>query len=691
MHSVDSSKRGQGQGWAVVVIAALLTLAAGCEIPTEPEAPSWEVEYNIPLLDQWIDLTDLLDEEEFSDFDGDSLFFVEFEESLDPIGISDEISLSGIDQSVATTLGNFTVPAIAGQSVSVGLDQLVGAPVGIGTIPLIPDFGIPPNTTASFGASGLSGFSQVTIASGTMTVTVSNTARIPFDTLGVRLLDDGAGGAQILDLEVAPSGGTLNHDDTRVLTPSLAGLSLSNNMTVEIYGHSPGGTNVTIDGSEAIDVQVAMSDLTVSSATAEVGEIDFDHPDSFTLPDDINITAATLASGTFTLTLDNQFDIPIELTIEMPNLTDAGGAPVTFFLDTPALSQVSDVRDLSGYTLLPTDAGGDSQIIDMSINVYSPGSSGAEVTMAATDSISVLASMTDLILDSVQGILDSTTVDIAEESFDLASDSGNILDELRSVNLTDVELELTVIHSIGFPANLNLTMIGEGGTPDPVTLDIDFPLAAGSVAMPDTSVLLLNKDTSNIVDFLNAFPETVRYSGSFTIGDGVTVGTVSTSATLGADLRFSLPLAFDIVSPIEIELDKEFQADGLLDSEDMPVEFQEATLTYRLASTLGLNLEAGFYTAVDSSVVYTDPDVSFVLALQYPATTASDTVITITREQFDTLENPFWSGVKITIPPTTPGSPFKLSRDDRLYLKAFATVKVLIDPEEDSNGEGGGR
>ncbi len=686
MHSMDSSYRGLGQSWALFVVAALLTLAAGCEIPTEPKAPSWEVEFNIPLLDEWIDLIDLLDEDEFSSFGGDSLFFVEFEESLDPIGISDEISISGINQSVATSMGNFTVPAVPGQSVSIGLGLLLGAAPPVGTIPLIPGFAVPAGTTVPFG-SGFSGFSQVTIATGTMTVTVTNSSRLPFDPLGIRLLDDDAGAALILDIDITASG-TLNHGDTRVLTPSLAGLTLSNNMTVEIYGTSLGGTNVTIDGTEAIDVQVAMSELTVSSATAEVGEIDFDFSDSVTLPNDVNITAATLASGTFTLTLDNQFDIPFELSIEMPNLTDGLGTPVAFILDTPAQSQVSDVSDLSGYTLMPTNAGIDSQIIELTVNVYSPGSSGLEVTLSASDSISVTAAMTDLILDSIQGILDSTTVDIAEETFDLASDSGNILDELRSVNLTDVELEFTVIHSIGFPASLSLTLIGEGGTPDPVTLVIDFPLSAGSVAMPDTSVLLLNKDTSTIVDFLNAFPETVRYSGSFTIGDGVTVGTVSTSATLQADLRFSLPLAFDIVSPIEIELDKEFQADGLFDSEDMPVEFQEATLTYRLSSTLGLNLEAGFYTAVDSSLVYSDPEVSLVLALQYPAATASDTVITITGEQFDTLENPFWSGVKIIIPPTTPGSPFKLSRNDRLFLKAFATVKVLILSEGIRDREG---
>jgi len=556
---------------------------------------------------------------------------------------------------------------------------------------VIPGFNVPANTTVPFGA-GFSGFSQVTIASGTMTVSVTNSSRLPFETMGIRLLDTGplGGGAQILDIDITASD-TMNHGDTRVLTPSLAGLSLSNNMTVEIYGSSTGGFNVPIDGTEGIDVQVSMSELTVTSATAVVNEIDFDFSDSVPLPNDMAITSATLTSGSFTLTLDNQFDIPFELSIEMPNLIDGFGTPVAYILDTPAQSQVSDVQDLSGYSLMPTDAGIDSQIIELSINVYSPGSSGSEVTLAATDSITVSAVMTDLVLDSIQGIIDSTTVDIAEESFDLASDSGNILDELRSVNLTDVELELTVIHSIGFPAVLELNLIGEGGTPDPVTLDISFPLSAGSIAMPDTSSLLLNGATSNIVNFLNAFPETVRYSGSFTIGDGVTVGTVSTSATLGADLRFSLPLAFDIVSPIDIELDKEFQAEGLLDSEDMPIVFQEATLTYRLSSTLGLNLEAGFYTAVDSSLVYTDPDVALALALQYPATTASDTVITITRDQFEILENPFWSGVKITIPPTTPGSPFKLSRNDRLFLKAFATVKVLIDPDDDGNGEGGGR
>ncbi len=689
MYGKNSFGKGLELRGATFVVALLLTLGVGCDI-TEPKAPSWEVEYNIPLLDEWIDIIDLIGEDAFSSFGGDSLFFIEFEESLDPIEIGSDISIGGLNQSVAMSMGNFTVPAIPAQPVNIGLNVLFpGLPPPTGfPIPAIPSFSVPPNTVVPFG-SGFSGFSQVTIESGTMTVSVTNSTKLTFSALSVRLLDAPTD-STVLNIDVA-GGVPIVHGETRVINPSLAGKSLGNNLKVEISGTSEVGTNILIDGSEEIVVQVSIGQMTVSSATAEIGEIDFDFSDTVTLPGDATITAATLASGTFTLSLDNQLAIPLELSIEMPNLTDDFGTPISFLLDPQPGQQLTDMRDLSDHTLVPGNDGMGNQTLELSINVHSPGSGGALVTLSADDSLSVTASMTDLVLASIQGILDSTTVTIPEETFDLASDSGNILDELRSVNLTDVELEFTVRHSIGFPASLVLTLVGEGGTPDPVTLNIEFDLLPGTPAAPDTSTEVLNGGNSNIVEFLNAFPETIRYSGSFTVGDGVTVGSVSSTSSLEADFRFSLPLAFDIVQPINIELDKEFQADGLLDAQDMEVEIQEATLTYRLSSTLGLNLEARFTTAADSALVYTDPDVELVLALQYPAATAADTVITITREQFETLENPFWSGVKITIPPTTPGSPFRLAKNDRLFIKAFATIKVLIDPDGGSGGKGGGR
>ena len=116
---------GNGPEWSRValVVVLLLTLGVGCDV-TEPKAPSWEVEYNIPLLDEWIDLIDLMGDDAFSSFGGDSLFFIEFDASVDPIEIGSDISIGGINQSVSASMGNFTVPAIPAQPVNIGLNVL---------------------------------------------------------------------------------------------------------------------------------------------------------------------------------------------------------------------------------------------------------------------------------------------------------------------------------------------------------------------------------------------------------------------------------------------------------------------------------------------------------------------------------------------------------------------------------------
>jgi hypothetical protein len=61
--------------------------------------------------------------------------------------------------------------------------------------------------------------------------------------------------------------------------------------------------------------------------------------------------------------------------------------------------------------------------------------------------------------------------------------------------------------------------------------------------------------------------------------------------------------------------------------------------------------------------------------------------MTLTREQWESLMAPFWTGIRITIPPTG-GTPFKISKTDRIFVKAFVTVRALIDPDSGDDGEG---
>ena len=151
------------------------------------------------------------------------------------------------------------------------------------------------------------------------------------------------------------------------------------------------------------------------------------------------------------------------------------------------------------------------------------------------------------------------------------------------------------------------------------------------------------------------------------------------------DLRIDLPVLLDITEPIVIETDKTEEPEGIADEDSTSgIRFQEATLTYQLASTSGLPVRARFLVARDSANVFTAPDLEFVLNV----TAAVDTTIVLTRAQWEILMGPVWTAAKVTIPTTT--QPVMVRKNDRIWAKAFVTARVLIDPDA-GNGGGGGR
>jgi len=673
---------------SLLAMAVAFSLAVGCSIKS-PSAPSWEVVYNLPLLNQWFDITDFLEDEDFAPVGADSVYTIEFEESIEQIEVGSDITLEGFDQSVSESIGMFTVPAAQPQSTLISLQDL-GGPADSGGIAIpIPALSFP-------GVRGnlpvFDAFTQVVIDTGTVTVSVTNNTKVDFDTLSVRLLDEGAGDALVVEVNVTGAG-TLFDGDNRVVAAPLDGITVGSDLDVEVRGHSLAG-NAIVDGSERIDIVVTVGELRVRSATAEVGELDFDFPPkNITLPGDTKVTSATLASGTLTLTLDNQLPVPLDLAVELPNLTDGAGSPVRLNPIANPGMQSSVAHPLNDHTLAPGDVGGD-KVISVVVNVHSDGSGVGQVTLASTDSVAVQVTITELVVQAVTGVLDSTTVALPDSSFGLEIESGNLLDELRKVDLTAVDFEITVRHNIDFPAYLELDLVGEGGVPDPVELNIAFDLQPSGYTPTGpgdptsvTDVLSLDETNSTVLDFLNAFPTTISYSGSVTVGNGIYSGSVSSYSWDEADVRFSTPLLSDITAPISIGLDKKYSEEGVTELGE-GIEIQEATLTYSLASTMGLPLIVQFAAASDSADVYTNPQVELVMVLRASAAAAQDTVVTLTSDQWDLLSQPIFTGLRITIPPTG-GTPFRVAKSDSLLVRAFVTVQALIKPGDDEGGGGG--
>jgi hypothetical protein len=659
-------------------------IIAGCSIKS-PTAPSWEVVLSLPLSDHWFSLESIFREAESENFQAmgvDRIYTVIEKESLDRFEVEDQITLDPIDESVSREIGTFTVPAQETQTTSLSLFTMY---------PTLPTGGSVPVPADSFPAVAadipvFGSFTQVTIASGDVTVRLTNDTRLEYDVLEVRRLDDTAAGALVLTVDMIGTSGNLVDAETRTVIEPLDGLALSSDLSLEVLGHTIGGT-VTLVGTEGFDLEVELSDLQVDSVTGRVDPIDYSFSESITFADPAQVQSVALAGGTLTLELDNQLPVPLQLSIQLPEFEDSLGNPVSPTLNAAAGLFDSDVRGLVGHTIMPTQTAPDTLTLTVDVTVHSDGSGPGTVTLASTDSVTVRAALADLVVESVTGVLDPRIVTIEPDSVEI-EEEGNLLDELRKVDLTAIELALEVRSTIDFPAQLTLDIEGEGGVPAYVPLSLDLTLPASSIQ--DTTFFVFNEtNTPALIDLLNAIPTLIRFSGEASVGDDAHVGTVSSTSYIEVDVSFRVPVLLEVNQTIDYESDKEFNDEGLVDDEDEEsVQFLEASLTYRLSSSMGLPLTARWVVARDSAVLYTDPEIELQLRIFADPAAAADTTIVLSSADWEILKEPHWMGAKITIPPTA--TPIRMSESDSIRARVAAEVKVLIDPEG-NGGEGGGK
>jgi len=141
----------------------------------------------------------------------------------------------------------------------------------------------------------------------------------------------------------------------------------------------------------------------------------------------------------------------------------------------------------------------------------------------------------------------------------------------------------------------------------------------------------------------------------------------------------------NIDESITIEPDIEYMEEGI--DPEMADRIQEASLSYEVSSTLELPVSIRLFIAADSLDVFSAPDIEIALRVSGAAQVGQDTTAVLTREQWEVLGRPFYTGVRVTIPPSG-GTPLRVTSRDRLFLKAFAVVRALVEP---GKGNGGGR
>lgn len=581
------NRRHKFSALAIIFPAIIVTVLAACSIK-EPQSPSWSTTWNVPITNKIYDINEILDDIGDSNLVYDSLGNPGFEitHDIDTARVEGNLTVNGVNASIKDSVGLIDIAPPGNASGTTDVNDLL--PVVLGVIP-------PASFNYDQPLDTVSNYSWMDIVSGDIIVTYTNTLDCDLDTFIVTITD-------LADLHVVgvtnfPGG--LPDNATKLDTIALDGQRVSNTLEVNFQGATlAGGVIINAGLPHTLQADVSFpSDITVSAARAETPAISRSQSELTALNDSTIILSSTVESGTLQLTITNETDLPFSVDITSSCFRN-GGSDLTFNRSVSGNSVTQISQDLAGYSFVPVDSPSAQYVaVDFSANV--PASAPLQYTINATDSISVVADLSTITFASITGQIQPTSITVPTVQRDLDIPEG--LDQAR---LTQAQLRLNLYNSSTVPADLNITISGDGrsidvaGRVDPKQLVGDPPAL--------TTILV---DSDQLSTLLNPPPATISISGDAVINPDYEIATVTGNDFIAGDIDIYSPFALAINNPISVDMDisaNEIDPDSRPD--DFTQTFRYGSVDVDIESHLPLGVAMTIYIGtVSDSSLYTDP------------------------------------------------------------------------------------
>lgn len=593
--------------WSVCILLA--HLAAGCSVETNPELPTWEAEFNLPLgtktttLGEWVDESDDLSE------NASGLVAFHFQGTLDRAQVGDRLKVDPVEESFHQSMGPFELHHPTPQASEFLFCDLWPPSVALDgqTVP-IPGF--------QFQEVGITlpefdRFESATFEEGSLTVVLRNLLPVGLEDISIEIVDGGTSDVVMtLPFPDVPPGST---DST---IADLAGMTLTNRLVARASGGSPGSGAEPefIDAGVGVEVEVTLTDLTATAATADLPATEIMMAETAEIPGGIVVTEAEICHGSIHLHLANDLPVTLVGTLSVEEFRDPAGSRFTTTVNLPAGGESVEEIGLEGYTLEPVaPEAGHPQLLNVAAEVTTEETAGP-VTVTALDGISVDVGVDTLAFSRVSGILDSTTFEVEPSAVEL-----DFPDDLESISLEEAVLTLQLTSTIPVPMSLSLEALGESEDGKTISIPIEADLLGGQGAPAYTTTVVLDQENSLIVDLLNHLPRTISLSGEARIGDGITEGEVSQEDYVEGTYEFEVPFYLAIEEQtVETELTEVeiLPEEGDVDGGDNAVDgeltsrMKSAELWVTFHNHTPFGMVATLYAAADSPRVFTDPDLA---------------------------------------------------------------------------------
>ncbi len=646
---------------ATAAILAFLTLVQ-CTI-NKPEAPSWQTSIVVPLTNKTWDMQELIEkidqENLILDSSGNPVFY--YQDEIDTVSVSGSFEIPDVIETVQESLGLVTLAPIPPSNFAVSLaSELPGLPVGT-----FPDTSF----TISNTLPPLGHFTSATIASGFAEFVIDNNFGLYLDTVIVTIMDDVAG--QPVTSYSIPGGIPIATVATDTI--DLSGQVISNQLSAEIYCHAQQQVTFSL-ADKALSSSFGMPEgMTVSSATARMPATSRQFTTSFDLESEHQILSATLDSGRLVIDISNNTNVATSLTITLPDFLN-GGSPLVINQTVYAHQSGQYYHDLSSYSLEPADQVL-PQTLDIQVDAAIASSGGGIVTIDASDYFSVTATVDQMKMGTVSGIIGSTaaTFDSLEQEIDIPAGFDNM--QLPSAVIT-----LEVENTVNIPGSFVLSIDGDLGQHTTLSGDI----LPGTQASPSTTIIT----DSALATLMDPIPSVFTVSGNVIFGDGVTIGSLNSTDYLFATVTISSPMEMVIDSSM---VDGEW-SDAEIDIDSAVVNgFKNALFHASFENHLPVGVTVEILLSGDSASLYSSPEVTLGPVTVNAGTlnpdgtvaeaTVSETVLSMDSIQAQVLHNDtLWIGENLLLHSTN-GQTIKMSASDYLQIIGYIDLDFNFSDE----------
>jgi len=665
--------------WPVVVMGLL----GGCEI-NKPEMPTFDTALSVPLGVERIDIMEAVEDEDYLVVDGNGGLSFFIEGDPDTMDFDFDLSADVAGQTVQEGLGNFDLPAPDPLDYEFLLGDIWAPAAGQTDLATaVPPFPI----AVVSGDQDIPDIDNAMLESGSLTVTVSNGLPVPISAPNgpdqlIIYLEDPADGAVVTTLTF----GTIAAGAVAEQTADLAGATLPGTIRVRLAGGSPGsgGQVVTVNGTDAIDVNAAFSALVVSSAQAVVEAQTFHSSFDTELPADYEITDAVISSGTLDVTLTNDMPVPCTAVLSWSQLVNLSDQPLQAIYNLAPGQTLLQTVDFAGRIL---QAGPDPiTALTADLDINTPGSSGATVTLDSGDGLTADVAPATINFSSVTGEVPAYDVAIEpiEEEIDLP-------DEMDGLELTAATMVLRLTNTSGLPGDVDLTLTGVAENGSTRDLHVNEQILPSISREPGVTSIVLDQTNSSLVDFLNNLPEQITLDGTVAVGGDGASGTVHANDYAA--------IAWDITAPVEVIITGSTIAG---DPDDLGIDqdvrdiindhARGARVETEILNHMPVGVELRILAAVDTTNISTNP-----LLVIGPLTLAPATVDPVTHMVLDAvISRPIitltelearvfgleglHTVVEATLP-STDGQPVRMMSTDYIEVRGIVQLDVEVNDE----------